>query len=55
MMNLLLILTVFRIFIPYFQLWKDIVSGNAIEDPSLLSKVLLLTFAVSTEFVITFF
>ena len=36
-------------FILNLQLWKDIVSGKAIEDSSLLSKFLLLTFAVSTE------
>ena len=41
-------------FILNLQLWKDIVSGKAIEDSSLLSKFLLLTFAVSTENVFTF-
>jgi hypothetical protein len=35
------------VFINVLQLWSDITSGKALSDPSLLSRFLLLTFAVS--------
>ena len=49
-MTLICCACVFDEFILIFvQIWTDITSGRAIEDPSLLSQFLLLTFAVSTE------
>ena len=40
-------------FVCCFQLWQAIISGEAIRNPSLLARFLLLTFAVSTHSVVT--
>lgn len=37
------------IIVDVFQIWDDIISGRAIDDPSLLSRFLLLTHAVSDD------
>lgn len=37
------------------KIWSDITSGAALEDPSLLSRFILLTFAVRSHFLSSFF
>lgn len=36
--------------VPYIQVWKDICSGAALTDPSLLTRFHLFTYAVSESF-----